>query len=374
MNEDRSKVKKNMSTLILFFVPGFLRILQMRFSRAVLESIGYELPAQVVTSAEIEERLTPLYRELRIQPGSLEVLTGIRERRWWKPGQGMADAAVLAAQKALEHSRVRVEDVGILIYAGVCRDNLEPATACAVANGIGVSSNAQIYDISNACLAVINGIVQVANAIELGQVRAGMVVAAESARQIVDLTIEKMLADRTMDKFRLSLATMTGGSGAIALVVCEKSLATNGHSILGGVMRSRTKFHQLCRWGPDTGMPSTAPMEMVTDATVLMEHGIALGVETWYAFLEEMGWSVEQVDRTICHQVGGPHREQVMRAIGIPLDKDFQTFEYLGNIGTVSLPITAAIAEERGVLQRNQRVAMLGIGSGLNCLMLGLEW
>jgi 3-oxoacyl-[acyl-carrier-protein] synthase III len=346
----------------------------MRYTRSLIESIGYELPPQVVTSAEIEERLAPLYKDLRIQPGSLEALTGIRERRWWKPGQTMADGAVIAARKALQKSAIRVEDIGILVYAGVCRDNLEPATACAVADGLGVSSNAQIYDVSNACLAVINGIVQVANAIELGQVRAGMVVATESARQIVDLTIDRMLSNRTMENFRLSLATMTGGSGSIAIIITDQSLAPTGHRILGGVMRSRTKFHRLCRWGPDTGMPSTAPMEMITDATVLMEHGINLGVETWYAFLEEMGWTSEKVDRTICHQVGGPHREQVLRAIGIPLEKDFQTYQFLGNIGTVSLPITAAIAEERGELHAGQRVAMLGIGSGLNCLMMGVEW
>jgi 3-oxoacyl-[acyl-carrier-protein] synthase-3 len=60
--------------------------------------------------------------------------------------------------------------------------------------------------------------------------------------------------------------------------------------------------------------------------------------------------------------------------MGIPLDRDFSTFEYLGNIGTVSVPITAAIADERGFLERGQRVGLFGIGSGLNCLLLGLEW
>ena len=50
------------------------------------------------------------------------------------------------------------------------------------------------------------------------------------------------------------------------------------------------------------------------------------------------------------------------------------TFEFLGNVGTVSLPITAAIASERGFLERGDRVGLLGIGSGLNCVMLGVEW
>jgi acyl-CoA:acyl-CoA alkyltransferase len=83
---------------------------------------------------------------------------------------------------------------------------------------------------------------------------------------------------------------------------------------------------------------------------------------------------VDQVDRVICHQVGVSHRDTVLKALGIPPDKDFSTFPYLGNIGTVSLPITAALAEERQFLRPGDRVGFLGIGSGLNCMMLGLKW
>ena len=46
----------------------------------------------------------------------------------------------------------------------------------------------------------------------------------------------------------------------------------------------------------------------------------------------------------------------------------------MGNIGTVSLPLTAALAEDREILRPGDRVAFLGIGSGLNCLMLGVDW
>jgi 3-oxoacyl-[acyl-carrier-protein] synthase III len=76
----------------------------------------------------------------------------------------------------------------------------------------------------------------------------------------------------------------------------------------------------------------------------------------------------------ICHQVGASHQKTILSAIGIPQEKDFSTFAYLGNMGTVSLPLTAAIAHERGFLQPNDLVGFLGIGSGLNCLMLGIEW
>lgn len=346
----------------------------LRYRRVHIAAIGHELPAQVVTTREIEARLAPLYQALRVQPGQLEALTGIRERRWWTQGYSMAAGATAAGRKALEAAGLPVDAIGMLIYGGVCRDQLEPATACAVADGLGLGSKTQIYDLSNACLGVVNGIIHTANAIELGQVRAGLVVSCESSRQIVELTIERMLARRDMEDFRLSLATMTGGSGAIGVVVSEADLAPNGHRLLGGIIRSNTAHHELCRWGPDTGIPATAPMEMRTDATGVLEHGVTLGVETWHAFLEEMGWQGEDIDRTICHQVGAPHRDMVLKAIGVSPERDFQTYEYLGNIGTVSLPITAAIAEERGFLQRGHRVAFCGIGSGLNCLMLGVEW
>jgi 3-oxoacyl-[acyl-carrier-protein] synthase III len=346
----------------------------VRYSRVIIQSIGYELPATVVTSEELEQRLAPLYRSMRLQVGQLAALTGIRERRYWPMKHTMADGAIKAGRKALAASGITPDQIGMVIYGGVCRDNLEPATACAVADGLAIRGAAQVYDVSNACLGVINGMVHVANAIELGHIKAGLVVSCESARQIVDLSKQRMLAEPDMERFRLSLATLTGGSGAIAVLICHESMAKQGHRLLGGAIHSQPRYHQLCRWGPDTGMPASAPMQMDTDAAAVMEHGVELGLETWQDFLREMKWSPQDVDRTICHQVGAPHRDTVLKAIGVSPERDFQTYEYLGNIGTVSLPITAAIAEERGMLEAGHRVGFLGIGSGLNCLMLGVEW
>jgi 3-oxoacyl-[acyl-carrier-protein] synthase-3 len=113
---------------------------------------------------------------------------------------------------------------------------------------------------------------------------------------------------------------------------------------------------------------------MDTDASAVLEHGVTLGKATWERLLVAAGWRPGDVDRVICHQVGAAHRDQVLRALGVDPARDYSTFETLGNMGTVSVPITAAIAEEAGFLRKGDRVALLGIGSGLNCLMLGVEW
>src|SRR5205823_15039313 len=125
--------------------------------------------------------------------------------------------------------------------------------------------------------------------------------------------------------------------------------------------------------GDGRGMRHVVVPFMETDAGEVLKCGVELGQRTWTALRAKLGWRGEP-DKVVCHQVGAGHRDAVLKALGIPPEKDFSTFEYLGNIGTVSLPLTAALAEEREFLRPGDRVGWLGIGSGLNCLMLGLEW
>ena len=346
----------------------------MQYTKVYLNSFGYELPPNVVTSTDLEKRLEPVYEALHFQQGQLEAITGIRERRFWDPGFKMHVGAIKAGQKALDASGLNPSDIGMLIYGGVCRDNLEPATACAVANGLGFDGGTQVYDVSNACLGILNGMVQVANAIELGQVQAGMIVSCESARQIIDITIDRLLKTRDMEIFKKTVATLTGGSGAVAVILTDPSLSASGHRLLGGAARSAAEYHQLCVWGPDTGIPASGLHTMETDSVGVLQNGVVLGIDTFKAFRQALDLPQDKPDKIICHQVGATHQRNILDAIGIEPAKDFTTFKYLGNIGTVSLPITAAIASERQFLIPGDLVGFLGIGSGLNCLMLGIEW
>ena len=346
----------------------------MIYTKVYIDSFGYELAPNIVTSSDIENRLEPLYKALHFQKGQLEAITGICERRLWNPGYPMYEGAIKAGQKALDASGISPESIGMLVYGGVCRDHLEPATACAVSNGLGLGYLAQVFDVSNACLGILNGMVLVANAIELGQIKAGLVVSCESARQIIDITIDRLLETKDMELFKKTIATLTGGSGAVAVLLTDESVSDNGHLLLGGAARSATEHHKLCWWGPDTGIPATRPHVMETDSTGILRHGVSLGIETFNVLKETLLWPDDMPDKIICHQVGATHQNTILESIGVPKEKDFTTFRYLGNIGTVSLPITAAIASEREFINKNDMVGFLGIGSGLNCLMLGIKW
>jgi len=347
----------------------------MKYTKVYIDSIGYELAPVVVTSSDLEDRLMPMYEALRFSKGQLEALTGISERRWWEEGYDITEGAVSAARKTLTATGLRPDDIEVLIYAGVCREHFEPATACHVAAEVGVNPNAAVFDITNACLGVLNGILDIANRIELGQIKAGMVVSCETAREINDIMIDRLLKENSMKLFTTSLATLTGGSGAVAVLVTDGSFApSKQRRLVGGVTRTAPEFYNLCCWGIQEPNPNLFMQSMSTDSVSVMKHGVELGLETWKMFLKDLGWTKNQIDKIICHQVGSTHQEQILRVLEIPEEKDFTTYEFMGNIGTVSLPITAALAEENEFLQPGDRVGFLGIGSGLNCLMLGLEW
>jgi 3-oxoacyl-[acyl-carrier-protein] synthase III len=171
---------------------------------------------------------------------------------------------------------------------------------------------------------------------------------------------------------------LTGGSGSVALVLPARPFSTTrGHRLLGGVTRNASALHGLCHWGIEETGPACGyrcQQFTSTEASAVLTHGIELGVQTWHAFLERMNWTAAQVDKVICHQVGSAHRETILKALEIPEEKDFAAYPFLGNTGTVALPLTAALADGREFLEPGDRVGFLGIGSGLNCLMLGLEW
>lgn len=344
----------------------------MKFEHTCIESLAVALPDEILTSTQIEERLRPLYERLKLPVGRLELMTGIRERRVWPEGTRASDASAAAGKAVLAKSALKAEQVELFIHSAVSRDMLEPATASFAHRKIGLPGTAQIFDVSNACLGFLNSLTVAAGMIESGQIRCALVVAGENSRPLVEQTLATLLGQPlTRNEIKPYFANLTIGSGAVAALVCHRSLVKGRvHRLLGGVARAATQHSELCQ-GDTHGADSLA---MQTDSEQLLVAGIALAQETWREFSGAHGWARESFGRFICHQVGSTHRRKLYEALGLELAKDFSTFETLGNTGSVALPATLAAALDAKVVREGDRVGLLGIGSGLNCLMLALEW
>lgn len=344
----------------------------MRFENVCLESIAVALPDEVWSSAAIEEKLRPMYERLKLPAGRLELMTGIRERRHWPAGTRPSDASAAAGRAVLAKSTLRPEQLGVFIHGAVSRDMMEPSTASFAHRKIGLPGTTQIFDVSNACLGFLNGMVTLAGLIEAGQIQAGMVVSGENGRPLIEQTLHQLLSGSlSRNEIKPYFANLTIGSGAVGAILCHRFLVTGRpHRLLGGVGRAATQHSDLCQ-GDSHGADALA---MQTNSEELLIAGVELARHTWRDFSTLLGWQPPMVDRFICHQVGSVHRRKLYETLGLELTKDFSTFETLGNMGSASLPATLARAVEQGAVVEGNRVALLGIGSGLNCLMLALEW
>lgn len=348
----------------------------MRYHNVCLEAVSYCLPEETVSSEELERRLEPLYQRLRLPEGRLELISGIRERRFWAPGVLPGDKSITSGELALAAAGVERHDIGLLIHGSVCRDHLEPATACRVHHALGLPRRCVVYDVSNACLGLLNGVLQAANMIELGQIRAALVVGTESSRALVETTVDALNRDSSLTRssIKSAIASLTIGSASSAILLVHREQSRTGNRLVAAAVRANTDFHQLCQSGRDEAAGSGMQPLMETDSEQLLREGIATGVETYRDFLEAAAWQPADIERTFCHQVGSAHRKLMLESLSLPAERDFVTFPWLGNTGSVALPVTLAIGLHGGHVQPGQRIALLGIGSGINSVMLAVDW
>lgn len=350
--------------------------MRLRYENVCLEAFGYDLPSEIVSTDELERRLTPLYERLRLPAGRLELMTGIRERRFFPAEMPPSEASVRSGERALEAARFDRAQIGALIHGSVCRDYIEPATACGVHRGLHLPHECAVYDVSNACLGILNGMLQAADMIELGRIDAALVVGSENGRHLVENTVEYLngATDLTRESVKPSIASLTIGSASCAVLLTSKRISKTQNRLLGGVVWADTEHHELCRSGRTEAQVDGVRPIMATDSEALLQGGVAAARSAFERFHATLGWSPAEIDKTVCHQVGTAHKKLMFQSLGLDAAKDFSTFEFLGNTGSAALPITAALGAQRGHLAAGDRTAFLGIGSGINVVMLGVEW
>ncbi|MBQ6704591.1 MAG: 3-oxoacyl-ACP synthase III [Opitutales bacterium] len=344
----------------------------MKFSRTVIERMAVELPDEVWSSELLEEKLAPVYCRLKLPQGRLELMTGIRERRFWSRPTLPSQASAMAGKKAMHAAGTRPEDIDLLIHSAVCRDRLEPSTAAYVHGLLGLTQRTMIFDVSNACLGFLNAMVVAANMIESGQIRRALICSGENGRPLVENTIAKLNSDETLTRNSIKpyFANFTIGAGAVAAVLAREDLAPAGSpKLIGGIVATDSDANRLCE-----GDTSGNALAMQTDSEKLLEAGIDLAARAWADFKAETGWDENVPAHVITHQVGVRHSSALFAKLGLDPAKDRRSFDRLGNVGSVSLPATLALYAEAGTFKSGEKAALLGIGSGLSSLMLGVEF
>ncbi len=337
-----------------------------RYSDVVISGVAHLDAPNVVTSAEIEAQLAPTLERLGVQRGLLTDLAGIYERRVWDVGVMPSTVAAEAAELLLAECDVERGAIGALVNTSVSRDYVEPSTASIVHGRVGLAAEAVNFDLGNACLGFLNGMNVVAAMIERGEIDHGLVVNAESSRFVVESTVTRLQGEDTDEgTFREQFATLTLGSGAVAMLLSHADLVPSGHRFLGGLSRARTEHALLCtgHWH-----------EMRTDTKGLLLAGLELAAQTWKEALDTFDWEPDAVDLYALHQVSQVHTRAVCATLDVDMARMPLIFPKFGNIGPASVPTVVSKSAADGTLKAGDRLMLMAIGSGINAAAAEILW
>lgn len=334
-----------------------------RFTNTAVLSVQTADAPRVISSDELDDALADTYRRVGLRPGLLERLAGIRERRWWAEGVTFVDGAAMAGAKAISESGVDPAGIGVMINTSVSRKHLEPSTAVAVHHELGLPRSCQNFDVTNACLGFMNGMELAAAMIESGQVDHALVVNGEDSQQVQERTIDRLNSPLTVARDVLSqFATLTLGSGAVAMVLGRADRHPEGHRLVGSVSRAGTEHHELCVGDNDM---------MRTDLKGLLDAGLDLSMQMWAQAADAFDWA-KGMSRYVIHQVSKVHTQAMCDRFSIDPLLVPTTFPTRGNLGPAAVPFT--LAGEQNSLVDGDRVLLMGIGSGLNASCLEIAW
>lgn len=345
--------------------------MKLRFNNVYFSTPVSYLPETVVSSEQIESRLDPLYQRLKLPHGRLELMTGIKERRMWAPGTKPSHLSTMAGKNLIEKLSVNKKDIGLIAHSSVCRDFLEPATSSVVHHGLELDENCMIFDLSNACLGVLSGMTIAAGMIESGKIKNALIVSGENGGPLLENTINELLNNESITRKTIKsyIANLTIGSAAVAVLLSGEKSSQTPHRLVGGSNMTDSKAHILCQGDGDPNA-----LSMQTDSEKLLEAGIRLASNNIAEFYRALEWKKEELSFAVGHQVGKAHEEQTMKAMNLSDIDTITTYDFLGNTGSAALPVTLAhLADEREI-REGDKIALLGIGSGLTSLMLGVEW
>ncbi len=327
--------------------PAFVRI----------ESLGVHLPEKRLTTEE-------LLASCRHRPRwDLERITGIHERRV-AVGEGALDLGVAAARKALAMSRYGADELGAVICTSISKYHrpfeftLEPATAALVRRAIG-AKNAQVFDLVNACAGMLTGIWVLQGLIRAGVVKTGLVVSGEQNMPLAETAAREM-----RHSFDRQLAALTVGDAGAAILLDR---APDGRGFHQVDLVTGAKHDHYCYSRPSPRGPGGM---LITKARGLQKKGNEHFPAYLQRTLDATGWTVDDLDHVIPHQVSVRAIENGIRAVegflGRATPRVYRCrVERYGNTTTTSHFVVLGDLMREGIAREGHRALLVSGASGI---------
>lgn len=320
---------------------------------AIIAGVGSYLPENVVTNAELAQRVETSDEWVRSR-------TGIGQRHIAAPDQATSDLAREAAWAALAQAELKPKDIELIIVATVTPDNTFPSTAVYVQEKLGAPRGIA-FDISAACAGFTYALTLATNFIETGQVRHALVIGAEKLSCFLDWT------DRN------TCVLFGDGAGAAVLSARKPGVADPKRGVLATYLSSDGTLapHLYADGGPSTtgtvGLVRMNGKEVFRNAVEEIAGAV-------FEVTERAKVSRHEIDWFVPHQANIRIIQACAKKLDLPEDKIILTIDRHANTSSASIPLALAEGVNSGRIQRGDLLVFAALGGGLTWGSALLRW
>jgi 3-oxoacyl-[acyl-carrier-protein] synthase-3 len=312
-------------------------------TRAVVTGLGFAVPEQRLTNAEIQARVDTSDEWILER-------TGISERRIAGPDDTTSSLATAAGAAAIKDAGLTPDDVDLLIVATCTPDQAMPATSAFVQDALGLRCGA--FDAGAVCSGFVYALVMAAGMVESGRIGTALVVGAETLSRIVDPD----------DRSTLILF----GDGAGACIVSGGDDRDD---------RGLLTFDLGCD-GAAAGILEIPPGQpyIQMEGREVFRRAVRVVVQSAQATLEAAGVTAADVDVFVPHQANARIVSAAGDRLGIPADRTIVNLDRYGNTSAASVPIALTEARDAGRLHDGDLVLLSGFGAGMTWASALIRW
>ena len=328
--------------------------------------LGHYVPANIVTNDDLSKIMDTTDEWIQER-------TGIKERRWVKPGDGQSTftMGLEAAKKAISNAGINKEDLDLIVFATLSPDYYFPGPGVQIQEALEIDTVAAL-DIRAQCSGFVYSISVADQFIKTGMYKNILVIGSELQSHGID----KSTRGRSI--------SVIFGDGAGAAVLSREENISKG--ILSTHIHSEGKHAlELATEAPGMGTRWVTDIIKDNDAEDLsyrpymngqfvFKHAVKRFSEVIAEGLQKNNLEVSDIDMLIPHQANLRISQFIQKRFALSDDQVYNNIQKYGNTTAASIPIALSEAHEQGKIKEGDTVVLAAFGSGFTWGSVIIKW
>ena len=328
--------------------------------------LGHYVPDNIVTNDDLSKIMDTTDQWIQER-------TGIKERRWVKPGddQSTFSMGLEAAKKAISNSGIKKEDLDLIVFATLSPDYYFPGPGVQVQEALEINTVAAL-DIRAQCSGFVYSITVADQFIKTGMYKNVLVIGSELQSHGID----KSTRGR-------SVSVIFGDGAGAAVLTREKDstkgiLSTHIHSEGKHALELATEAPGMgTRWVTDImkdNNPEDFSYRPYMNGQFVFKHAVRRFSEVINEGLQKNNLESSDIDMLIPHQANLRISQFIQKKFGLSNDQVYNNIQKYGNTTAASIPIALSEAHQQGKIKEGDTVVLAAFGSGFTWGSVIIKW